>query len=155
MADKFIADVHCGKLAKLLRILGFDTTYNNSHTNKELLSIAAEESRILLSRNITFNKSDRVQFFFIQHEEPTEQLKQVLNHFNLKDKIHPFTRCTLCNGILEDVSKENILQQLQENTLLYYHEFWKCSTCGNIYWKGSHFNRMKKMIEEVKADKFS
>jgi len=148
---KFIADVHLGKLAKLLRMLGFDTLYNNSLTNSELISIALQQNRILLSRNAAINNHKaQLKSFYISSENPELQLQQVLQNFNLKDHIHPFTRCIACNGSLQPVAKDGILLQLPPNTNQYFNEFWQCDNCNRIYWKGSHYERMNSLIEEIK-----
>lgn len=145
----FIADVHLGKLAKLMRLLGFDTLYNNLFTNSELVSIAINEHRILLSRNDAFRKNAALQSFIIASEDAATQLQQVITHFNLKDQRHPFTRCLLCNGILKPVSKNSIADQLQQNTIAYFNEFWQCDECRHIYWKGSHYDRMLRLLEKL------
>ena len=99
--EKFIADVHLGKLARYLRLLGFDTWYKNSSETSELITIAKEEQRILLSKNILFAKGKTVRFCIIQSETAITQLKQVVNEFSLKDHVIPFSRCMICNGVLE------------------------------------------------------
>lgn len=151
MEKKFIADVHLGRLAKWLRMLGFDTLYNNAFASGELVTLAGEENRILLSRNSTHSKNDSIDSLIITHEEPALQLQQVIQHFDLKESFRPFTRCLVCNGFLENVSKEAVLSRLQPNTAAFFHEFWQCLDCKRIYWKGSHFDRMMKMIESMQV----
>jgi len=145
----FIADVHLGKLAKRMRMLGFDVLYDNSFTNKQLAQIAKSENRILLSRNSAFENNKALQSFIVHSEDPATQLREVLMHFSLKEQIHPFTKCIVCNGKLNIVTKDVIVDQLQPNTRQYFNEFWQCSNCNRIYWKGSHYERMKKMIESL------
>jgi len=150
----FIADVHLGKLARMLRMLGFDTAYNNAFSNAALISIALEQHRVLLSRNgIIGRKHPALTTFFISHDEPEAQLENVLQHFHLLPHIHPFSRCMVCNGILESVSKEDILEQLLEKTAIYYHQFWQCTNCKRIYWKGPHYNRMMRFIQQITGDR--
>ncbi len=147
--QKFIADVHLGKLAKVLRLLGFDTTYENSLTNSELIRIALMENRLLLSRNSGLGKKELLKFCYIKDKNPDQQLKQVVHEFQLKDKVQPFTRCIVCNGILEAISKESISNQVQKNTLLYFNDSWQCNSCTRVYWKGSHYDRMLKMVKRI------
>lgn len=149
MKVKFIADVHLGKLARLLRMLGFDIVYRNDYTSKELLKISDEENRILLSRNVALSKTHPDKCFIVSDEDPLVQLKQVIQHFDLNDRFQPFSRCMVCNGTLESVSKESIANLLQKNTSSYFNEFWQCKDCGRIYWKGSHYERMLKTIENI------
>ncbi len=151
---KFIADVHLGKLARLLRSLGFDTAYQNSFSNKELITISREQDRVLLSRNSSLTKNDQVKAFILTSEDPLTQLKQVISQFQLNDQLHPFTVCTVCNGALEKVPKENIVHLLEPNTMRYFNEFWQCNHCKRIYWKGSHYERMLKTIERIVSSKF-
>ena len=149
MEEKFIADVHLGKLARWLRLLGFDTVYQNFFTNTELVGIAKDERRILLSHNTAFKKLDNVLIFIIESEDPWQQLKQVTGHFQLKDKLRPFSRCIICNGSLKSVLKEQVENQLEENTAAYFNEFWQCENCKRIYWKGSHYDRMVRLVEQL------
>jgi uncharacterized protein with PIN domain len=121
----FIADVHLGKLAKNLRLLGFDTAYKNNYTNSELIKIAVNEERILLSRNVAFSKNLSLQSYIIVSEDHLEQLRTVVYHFNLKEQIKPFTRCSVCNGKIHPINKSEIIESLQERTIEFYDEFWQ------------------------------
>lgn len=147
--EKFIADVHLGKLARLLRMLGFDTIYQNNFTFDELLKIGREQNRILLSRKASLSKIHTVKQFLIAGEDPSAQLQQVIQHFNLKNEVQPFSRCMVCNGILEKVLKENINHLIEKNTKIYFDEFWQCQKCKRIYWKGSHFERINATIQTI------
>lgn len=149
MEERFICDVHLGKLAKWLRMLGFDTAYENYFINSELVNIALAEHRFLFSRNKAFEKSNSIQFFHINNENPEEQLFKIISHFQLKDKFHPFTRCIVCNGLLKPSAKSEVEKYLQRNTAEHFNEFWQCTNCNRIYWKGSHYERMEKLIELV------
>lgn len=147
----FIADVHLGKLAKALRLLGFDVLYTNSVTPAILIATAAKENRILLSRSAAFAKYPNVKRLIVQSETPKEQLQQVVQHFGLKNQLRPFSRCLVCNGMLIIVPKEKIQHQLQQNTTWYYDEFWQCTHCQRPYWKGSHYLKMLRLIENMET----
>lgn len=149
MELKFVCDVHLGKLAKALRMLGFDTVYQNNFTNTDLERIAVEENRILLSRNTAFSKNKNLRLFIITSENPSIQIKAVIEHFELKNKIDPFTLCIVCNEPLQKVSKEDIISQIPANTKKYFEEFRQCANCQRIYWKGSHYERMLKEISFI------
>lgn len=149
MPIKFIADVHLGKLTRLLRLLGFDTTYENSFTVNEIIELGREQQRIILSRNASLGKNKTIEAFVIVSEEPITQLKQVVEAFDLKSQFSPFSRCLVCNGVLAAVSKEEIYSSLPEKTSRYFNEFWLCKSCKRIYWKGSHYERMLKIIEGI------
>jgi uncharacterized protein len=145
----FVADVHLGKLARALRLLGFDTRYSNTFTPAQLVAMAKEENAVLLSRSTAFSKITAIQSFLIQSEEPEKQLQAVVQHFNLQKQLQPFTRCLICNGQLEAVTKESVYTQLEPNTATFFDAFWQCATCKRIYWKGSHYDRMLKLVEKV------
>jgi len=147
MSFSFLADVHLGRLARMLRMLGFDTEYRNDYSNDKLLEIAEKENRILLSRNGNFKNKPFIQFLLITDEDSILQLKQVVAQFALHSSFQPFSRCIVCNGHLERKEKESIAALLLENTKRYYNEFWQCSGCRKIYWKGSHYERMLKLLE--------
>jgi len=92
-----------------------------------------------------------IRCFITASEEPFEQLQQVVRHFHLKEKFRPFSRCLVCNGVLESVDKEKIVDLLQQNTIDYFDAFWQCRECKRVYWKGSHYERMLKTMERITA----
>lgn len=147
---KFILDVHLGKLAKILRMLGFDTIYKNKYNDKEIINISKTDNRIILTRDRCILKNKSVTHgCYIRSEQPYEQTLEVLQRFELFSQIKPFYRCMICNGVIESVSKESILSEIPPKTAKYYNEFYKCSDCGRIYWKGSHYFKMKEKIERI------
>lgn len=146
---KFIADVHLGRLARILRMLGFDTVYSNSFPATEMLRIAAAENRIVLSRNAALAKNKAaVAAFHIRSEDVREQIRSVINSFAL-EPFHPFSRCMVCNGLLQAVKKESINMQLEENTTEYFNDFWQCQNCKKIFWKGSHYEHMLRLLKDL------
>ncbi len=148
---RFILDVHLGKLARTLRMLGFDTCYNNSYSKKELLHIAFEENRLLFTRNVALCKHPGIKVLIINSSDPMQQLLQVVKDLSLTNCFAPFTRCLVCNGALIVVPKEEIEDILPANTKIYYNDFWQCSSCKKIYWKGPHFNRMMALVSNLKT----
>jgi len=151
---RFVLDGHLGKLATYLRLLGFDTRYKNDCQDNELAEISSKENRILLTRDRGLLKRTLVTYgYFVREKTPRKQLVEVVNHFGLAPKAKPFYRCANCNGVLQSVDKEKILDRLQPKTKLYYDEFRICEDCHQIYWKGSHFERMERFIAEVIYDK--
>ncbi|MFO7614279.1 MAG: Mut7-C RNAse domain-containing protein, partial [Bacteroidales bacterium] len=144
---KFILDVHLGTLAKYLRMLGFDTLYRNDYQDDELISISLSERRVLLTRDLPLLKNGRLTHgYYIRETQPKRQVEEVIRRFDLKGHIKPFTRCMVCNGMIEAVGKSEIESKLQANTRKAFDEFFRCSTCGKIYWKGSHYEKMYEMI---------
>lgn len=147
---KFILDVHLGKLARLLRLLGFDTLYENKFSEKAIAATAKQQNRIVLTRDVGLLKYKSIEHgYWLRSQEPLEQVKEIVEKFALKDFIHPFTRCMVCNGIIERVAKEKILDQLPPATAAYFNEFYQCQNCKRIYWKGSHYERMMRFIESI------
>jgi uncharacterized protein with PIN domain len=146
----FILDSHLGKLASYLRMLGFDTDYNNKYEDQRLAEISSRENRILLSRDIGLLKRKVVKRgYFIRSKIPRDQLIEIIHRFKLRNKITPFKRCIQCNGSLNHIAKSTIEMRLQEKTKQYYDEFMICDMCSKIYWKGSHFDRMKDFIGKI------
>jgi len=149
--SKFVLDVHLGKLARYLRMLGFDTLYQNSFEDSEIIKISLEQKRTILTRDVALLKNSEVTHgYWIRSQEPKEQLKEVIIHSDLLDAIKPFYRCSECNGIIKRVSKESVFDKLQTGTKKYFNEFFQCDSCRKIYWKGSHYKKMERFIENFK-----
>lgn len=146
----FIADVHLGKLAKLLRMLGFDTLYRNTLEDAEIAYLSRKENRVVLTRDRELiSRLPSNLAFEVQSSQPYQQLREVLEYFQLKKEIQPFKRCLLCNRPLKRVEKEKILSRLEPRTQRYYDEFYQCPKCQKIYWKGSHYEHMLSFINEI------
>lgn len=146
----FIADVHAGKLATALRMLGFDCAYKNNLGKEEIAAIAEKENRIVLTRDAGLLKNKKVgRGYWLQSQMPDAQLKEVMMQFKLNGKTRPFTRCLECNGLVVPVEKGKVQAALPPKTILYFNEFYQCSGCGKVYWKGSHYEHMLTKIEGV------
>lgn len=142
---KFIIDVHLGKLAKNLRMLGFDTLYSNKYTDSRIAEISSAENRIVLTRDRGLLKRSIItRGYIVRSDSPNEQLNEILDRFDLKRRTNKFSRCIDCNGILVKVDKKEIISKLKPKTIKYFDEFKCCYDCGKIYWKGSHYNNMFK-----------
>ncbi|MGC9352366.1 MAG: Mut7-C RNAse domain-containing protein [Mariniphaga sp.] len=147
---RFVVDVNLGKLAQKLRLLGFDTLFRNDFEDDEIIEISLKEKRIILTRDKGILKQNAVTHgYFIRNDEPKKQLTEVIERFQLQNAFRPFSRCSNCNGELEKVSKTNLTAILPDDTLNYYHEFWKCTGCGKIYWEGSHFGKILNWIDRL------
>lgn len=149
----FVLDVHLGKLARLLRMLGFDTLYRNDYDDPEIVDISLNQHRIILTRDRGILKRKAVTHgYYVKSNSPKEQLREVIRRFDLADQINPFHRCIACNGLLTPVNKEDVLSELPPKTSIYFEEFHQCKSCGKIYWKGSHYQRMKKFIGKLREN---
>jgi uncharacterized protein with PIN domain len=146
----FVLDNHLGQLAVYLRMLGFDTLYRNDYQDNELAQVAEQEGRILLTRDRRLLMRKVIVYgYCIRSLEPKHQTIEVLHHYNLFDRISPFQRCLRCNHPLQPVSKEAVLDRLEPLTKRYYNAFHLCPVCNRVYWKGSHYERMQRLIEAV------
>lgn len=160
---KFILDVHLGKLARRLRMLGFDTLYETDYDDPQIVEIALAEGRTILTRDRGLLQrrpvaSGQVPGYLVQSEDAgadglDERVREVLTHFGLVDQIAPFRRCMACNGLIEPVAKAEIVDQLEPLTAAHYDEFYQCQRCGRLYWRGSHFDKMQASIDDLRQYK--
>ncbi|RMG74096.1 MAG: twitching motility protein PilT [Chloroflexi bacterium] len=147
---RFILDTHLGRLANLLRMMGFDTLYRNDYPDDELAYVSHHEQRVLLTRDIGVLKRSLVIYGrFIRETNPHKQIVEVLHAFNLLPHISPFKRCIKCNGMLNPVKKDEIINLIPENSARHFEIFHQCTTCNQVYWKGSHYDKMQSYIEAV------
>ena len=150
IAPRFVLDGHLGRLAAYLRMLGFDCLYESDYDDEELAKIASQESRILLTRDRRLLMRKSVEHgYCLRSLDSIEQLSEVLQRFELAKQIVPFHRCLRCNHPLEPVAKEVVFDRLEPLTKLYFDEFQICPACQQIYWKGSHYKRMQKLIRAI------
>jgi len=149
---RFVVDVNLGKLAKYLRLLGFDSITDGRLDDGDLAEISASDCRILLTRDRSLLKrSIVVHGYFVRFDHPRDQLIEVVDRFTLQPLMRPFARCMECNGIVEDVAKSDVLQVLEPLTMEHYEVFRRCTACGRVYWKGSHYDRLAALVDEVRA----
>jgi uncharacterized protein with PIN domain len=150
---RFVLDTHLGRLSGYLRMLGFDTLYRNDFSDETLAHLSRQEGRILLTRDRGLLKRGMVTHgYCVRQTNPRSQLIEVLRRFDLLGSIAPFVRCIRCNGLLEAVRKTEVLDLLPMQTRHSYNVFRRCQTCGQIYWRGSHFRHMQRFIEGVCED---
>lgn len=155
VALRFLADSMLGKLTRWLRILGHDVTYFRFAEDKDLLKLANSESRVLLTRDQELVKqalNKGVKTFFAKYTDNVETLVDLANWFSFNLEIEwSISRCPKCNTLIGLVSKESVLEKIPKLTALHYSKFWKCIGCGQVYWHGTHWNMIKKTLEEVKS----
>ncbi|MEQ9618156.1 MAG: Mut7-C RNAse domain-containing protein [Deltaproteobacteria bacterium] len=150
-APVFIADVNLGKLARLLRMAGFDTVFRNDYDDHEVARLGCGENRIVLTRDRRLLRHRIIAHgYWVRSPDPGKQLIEVLGRFDLWSDVAPFNRCLDCNGVIEPVPKQDILERLEPGTILYYDEFFRCSDCRKIYWKGSHYDHMNSVLENLR-----
>ncbi len=146
---KFIADCHLGKLAKYLRIMGFDTLFFPHIEDDKLIIIANKENRIILTRDRELSQRKNAPVLFLEPIDTKEQLKTLIDYYHLKEHPVPFSRCIVCNSPLEVIEKEKIIERLPEKVKKYFDYFEYCSACDRIYWQGDHYRHMMEFLEQV------
>jgi len=148
---KFICDVHLGKLTRLLRLLGFDVYYNQHLDDRLIAEIADLENRTVLTCDVGLLKYKAIKHgYWLRSQNLEEQLTEVLNRFKLINKMAPFSRCLACNGIIKQVAKEAVVDLIPAQTKQHFNEFYRCTDCNRIYWKGSHYKKMLQFVEHIK-----
>jgi uncharacterized protein len=150
---RFVLDVHLGRLAAYLRMLGFDTAYRNCAGDAELARVSAEEERILLTRDRGLLKHSAVtRGYWLRETDSRRQAAEVVNRFDLARSLQPFTRCMACNEPLRPASKLEIHQRVPQPIAERHEDFRECPACRRVYWEGSHYQRMHRWIEELQRN---
>jgi hypothetical protein len=146
----FAADRMLGKLAKWLRLLGYDTLYSNSLCDREFLALA-DEGRVLLTRNTRLiDKVEHDKFVLVHANDPMAQLQEVVQRLGLTpDPNRFFDRCTICNRILEPVDISEVSGLVPEYVWTAHDRFFRCPSCNRIYWPGSHLKRSQARIASL------
>ena len=147
---EFIADAMLGRLARWLRILGCDVLYESSISDNDLIARAIHECRIILTmdRKLTERESAK-NALLINSPSYKEQLKQVITQYNIDYKSGIFTRCLVCNGLLEPVAKVKTKDKVPPYVYSTQDEFDICQQCGRIYWSGTHRTKMLEMLDRI------
>jgi len=152
---KFLADSMLGKLARWLRMLGQDVTYDVELKDNDLLNLAKKEKRVLLTRDLELYKrasSRGDEAFFVEGKSESERLAEIAKRYGVKLSIDmEKSYCPVCNTKLAAAAKEQLRDELQKNTFTYYDRFWKCPNCGQIYWQGAHWKQIIGTLSEAKA----
>lgn len=147
---QFVCDVHLGQLARYLRMMGLNTWYETDGSDPTLARVADEEKRILLTRDLGLLKRGRVQRgAYIRAQSPRKQLEEVVARFPLEGEVDPLSRCLECNLRLQEAPASAIEEQVPPRALAEYEHFVQCPSCEQVFWEGTHVERMHRLIEEV------
>ena len=147
---RFVCDVHLGKLARDLRTLGFDTAYGNDLEDEEIVRLALAEHRTILTRDLGILQREAVTHgYWLRSTDPDEQVREVVDALELGRGVAPFTRCRECNGPLLEVAKDEVAARLPPRIRAEYEDFARCPGCGRVYWKGSHYDRMRERLGDL------
>jgi uncharacterized protein with PIN domain len=147
---RFVVDVNLGRLARLLRVLGFDVWWSSDADDQTLVDVSLSEQRILLTRDRALLKRRAITHgLFVHSGNSEEQTLEVTRRLDLRQRLAPFTRCVRCNGRLAAVSEDEVIDDLEPLTRRYYDDFSRCTECGRIYWPGSHRARLASLVERL------
>jgi uncharacterized protein with PIN domain len=151
--SRFVLDIHLGRLARYLRLLGFDTWYRNDYEDAELARISKSANRILLTRDRGLLKRSAVTHgYYVREGDARRQAQEVLARFHLYRAARPFARCLNCNGEVKAVDKAWIVDCLEPKTRRYFDQFWRCEGCQRLYWQDSHYERMRRLAQVLLED---
>lgn len=150
---RFLVDENLGKLATFLLILGFDVLFDPRLDDPDLALKSAEENRILLTRDIGLLKRGIVTYgYWVRSDDPRRQVSEVIRRFGLWPRVRPFTRCLECNVELELISKDEAHGSVPPIAHALYSEFYRCEACEKVFWKGSHYDRMKDWLQDLEDE---
>jgi len=145
---RFLADAHLGGLARLLRLAGFDTLYENGLADAQIEARAREDGRIVLTRDRELLKRRGITHgCFVRALRPREQMREVIDRLDLSRSLRPFSRCLACNAPLAPIDKDAVRDRLPPNVRESHERFTACTGCGRIYWEGSHWRRMRAIVD--------
>lgn len=151
---KFVADGMLGKLTRWLRMLGQDVDYSNQREDTELIAVAKKENRIILTRDLELYQratAKGVDAFYVEGKTEAEKLAELAKRFGIPLWINmKISRCPKCNAKIQSIPKEKLENKVEKNTYIYYDEFWECPKCGNVYWQGAHWGKIRATLEEAK-----
>lgn len=150
---RFIADAHLGGLARLLRMAGFDTLYRNDWHDREIADIALSERRIVLTRDRDLLMlRDISQGCYLHALKPDQQFVELVARLALARSLHPFSRCLECNTPLQAIAKPQVLPRLPPTVQASHEHFTHCALCDRVYWQGSHWQRMRHLLDTATTD---
>ena len=151
---RFVADAHLGKLARRLRLLGLDTLYANDFGDDVLAGIVRSESRILLTRDVALLRRPEVTHgLFVPQASVDAQVRGLVERLHLDGVLDPFSRCTVCNGLLARVPLADVEGEVPAGVRSRRQAFRRCAGCRRIYWEGTHYQRMLLFVRDVKSDR--
>ena len=135
-------------------MLGHDVKYSNKLGDAQLIRIAKKERRVLLTRDLELYQqatAKGVDTFYLEGRTEEEKLAEIAKRFKIKLNIDMTTsRCPKCNTKIKPIVKEKAADKVEKSTFTHYNEFWECPKCGQIYWQGAHWKRIKKTLEEAR-----
>ncbi len=149
---RFVLDAHLGKLARHLRLAGFDSLWENDYGDEEIVALSVAQKRVILTRDKGILKRSAVQRgYFVRETESERQLCEVVRAFQLERSLRPFSRCRVCNAALREVPKESVRGCVPETVWKELDAFTECPECGRIFWRGTHYERLSRVLQLAAA----
>jgi uncharacterized protein with PIN domain len=149
---RFVLDTHLGKLARHLRLAGFDSLWENDYGDEEIVALSVAQKRVILTRDKGILKRRAVQRgHFVRETESERQFCEVVRAFQLERSLRPFSRCRVCNAALRGVAKESVRGRVPEAVWRQLDAFTECPECGRIFWRGTHYERLSRVLESAGA----
>ncbi len=153
MSSRFIVDTNVGKLARWLRMMGYDTLFINPIDDEGLINTALKEKRVLLTKDTQIMRrrvvtSGKLKVLLIEGDDPKDQLRQVVLTMKL-DQERKFTLCLECNEPLVPRSKDDVQDLVPPYVFKTQSHYFQCPACHRIYWRGTHWQRMKRELETL------
>ena len=152
---KFLVDSMLGKLARWLRMLGHDVTYNVELNDNELLEMAKKEKRVLLTKDLELYQraiAKNIDALYVEGKSESERLAEVAKRYGLELDIDmEKSHCPVCNTKLKGTPKDQLSNEIEKNTFIYYDKFWKCPHCGQVYWQGAHWKQITGTLKDAQA----
>ena len=153
---RFVADGMLGKLSRWLRMMGHDVEYSATLNDDELMAIAKKEGRILLTRDMELFQrcaSKGIDAFYVEGANEAARLADLAERFKFPLAINlEVSRCPKCNTQLRSAPKEAVAGKVEDKTYAYYGEFWQCPGCGQFYWQGAHWEKIRGTLREAKEN---
>jgi len=162
----FIVDTMLGNVARWLRILGYDTKYDRGYKDWEILKIARDENRVVITRDKGLHNralNNGLKSIYLEMDDMAERLAYISLHVGIRLYVDlTKSRCPICNGELIKIGKDQVKDKVPQKVYRLYSDFWKCTKCGKIYWIGGHWvmienilNEARKKFEEYNSIKYS
>jgi uncharacterized protein with PIN domain len=155
--QRFIVDANVGKLARWLRMMGYDTLFFNGPDDGSMVKLALAQGRTVITRDTEFMKrravsSGRVRALLISGDDPVSQMRAAVTALNIDKGYKPFTRCLECNAKLFSRDKSEVTGSVPEKVYDLQEQYMQCSACGRIYWRGTHWAAMNRKLDEFSLD---
>ena len=154
METRFIVDHNVGKLAKWLRLMGYDTLFFKGSSDSQMIAMAMAENRVILTRDTQIMRrrvvaNGRLKAILIQSDEPEQQMRQVMDTLRLDCQFQPFSICLECNQPLVERSREQVKDQVPPYVFQTQSQYMECPVCHRIYWRGTHWQAMTRKLEHL------